>query len=1177
MDDLRILDFDILGNNPKNYIRDEKIPLTDQTCPWFIPDGAPFFADGFELYDEKGALIPPRLYSFVGDFIPFTELTGKSVWSFIRLDETVRKANKFVTANYRSIGAYFIPRNELEDWLEKIKTGVIPVGWEKVYGLPLTYNPSWHIHSAITEIGDWYELTWFFEALKNVRLTRDPNLDKTINSVVDQAYKDLKRIKAEQLQRLFDHDHNYSAPHKTHRKYLDLGNRDNYRVATPAEEAEGKSMTVLSTPRGARLKIQTVIPDTEKLMQNGVLPISLLGGGDFIPPTIDGSFEGLGSDNESTGFCLENNGRLMLLTRHFDGRNKALYFSFTENYRTNKNGNNILFTGFKYSHPTITPDSIIAGSNHKVLMVGKENTAEWYLAVTNGTFNPASHSFSKVDMTRVIALAFNGSGGNYTAAQGAKANVHFMGDYIYLIQSTNKNGYGDSGTQYFFRVKTQDVIAGKAVAWEHVKLTYLDYDGISRVSFDYFLMVVPVYNANNKLTRAGYGYNPPFTTYSGFYRKFITYSAEHPTTKNKVVLHLLGHQFNTYVENGVSNAVGPDLDMTYDFNPATGAMTVMDKAPYVTWDQNGVPRTAAGVVTDNPCPYGSDMTFSTNSPATVVLPNGDLLNSNGHDSAKTYPRNYVVATAPTLTTEWEMVRRSLYTLSKLANFQRYRQYSVLASPLKSNVYPGVVCYCQDGEVFTALNQTDNSRAIFFKKVSGPYQVRSESALINYPTALARPLINDVYKTNIPPWKSGINMTGTAAQLSSAGREMGDYGMSTGTFTGSGTNHFLTVNDDKFQGIYSGYLWWPKAFSRVLNQDMTATYTVTSKYGITQSLLNKLFADHVPAGIATTKASQLSITMFPANNGPMFNGISIGMMAFTYYAGNSVARIKTITFRPTIEAANSSHPDIDVITGITVLNSYDDILTSQAIENNWNTTSMGLQYGTMVPNLQCYRNGNNIEFYYYTGAAYPVVGNTHQSASKGTLNITNGVITDYVAQTSNWLPDPSTLQAIPNAGLANNQFVNNGSSPSAQVAIAPGGQPYLMASTYPSPLWSVFFKEGTRVLINGTKYLLPIGVVDLRDIDPSPANKTFYIYVGVDEDGAKYLITRNRMRHNNFLLPAATVVCGEKQVLSITTRQPFLIGDLILNAGREPGTIPASNGLPMDDGSFRYVYSSDLTS
>lgn len=1168
MNDLRVLEFDVLGTNPKNYIRDEKIPLVDKTCPWVIPNGSPFFEADIELYDERGALIPRRLYTLVGDFIPFSETTGKPVWCFIELAEEVRKANAFVTANYRSIGAYFLPRNELEDWLRKIREGVIPVGWEKIFGLPLTYNPSWHIHNVKTEIGDWYELSFFFQALANLRLTRGPGDNQLIDTAVKQASEDLKTLKAQYLKQLTDHDGDYDNPHETDKSHLLLGNRDNFPIGTPQQQAEGKLGNVLSTPRGARLKLQATVPDTEKLMQNGVLPISLMGGGDFIPPAIDGSFEGIGSDNESTGFCLENNGRLMLLTRHYDGRNSALFFSYVDNYKVGQNGNNIVFTGYKYNNAFISgdgvePDVVIAGSNHKFMMVGRNGTDKWYLCLTNGTFNPASHSYVRVNMTNVNAALFQNNTGSFNRPE--QLTAHRMGDYIVLIGSTDRLGRGQNGTQFFFRVKIADILAGRDVSWEKMTLTYTDYDGLTRSNVDYYQMFTEQGAVGKPTSKAGYVLNPPATEWLGLYRKFAAFSAEHPSDKTRNRVHMVAHTFFIYQINGVSTSNGPDLDIVYDLNPATGVMTLVTKTPPCSVDQLGnFTEIATGKLIPNPCPIGPDMTFSTGNCSSVVLPDGTNFSSAGYDSAKAYPRTMWVRKCSTLKTDWDMLGVNLYDMYYNNGYNHYRHFSVIASPLKNNTFPSSLCYASDGEVFTSLNQSDNSRGVFFKRISGPYQRRTEITLTRYPNILSRPLSNDVFKANLPTGCTFMSMTGTAAQLSSAGREMGDFGISVGKWV----NNNITIGD-QIQGNFGFEQCFPKTFSKVLNQDMTATYTVNSYYGLTNAQLTQLYAQYAPGAIGD---KAVSIVMFPAENGPMFSGIAIGIMAFVYYVGNSTEKVRLVSFKATIEAANASHPNVDVIKSFQITGNVEGTNTQALIDKNWN---LGIQDGTMVPNLQVYRSGNDLRIYWYTGFQYQVTGNTNVAALHANVDAQSGAITNYNPQSSNWLPDSSNFQAIPNVGISNNNYVGDGSSPSAQTVNGADNNTYLIASTYPSPLWSVFFKEGTRVLINGTKYMLPPGIVDLRDIDPAPANKTFYVYVGVDENGAKYLITKNRMRHNNFLLPAATVVCGEKQVLRIDTRQPFLLAGFIVEASREPGTIPASSGLPMDVGTFRYIYQSDL--
>lgn len=1171
MGDLRILDFDLLGNMPQNKIDREEIPLKDKNCPWVIPNGSPFFANNIRVFNEKGGeLKPERDFRVEGEFIPFCEMTGKSIVSFIWLSDLIRANNSKVFVSYQSLGAWFIPRNDLEGWLKQVEEGVVPLDWTRIFGLPDTFPPSYHIHDIITEIGDWYELSFIFQYLTNIRLTRNKDLSTEIDQVMTDAYAKLVAKRDEQLGILKTHDSHYVNPHDEDKNTIGAGNILNVPTAKEADMAS-KSDQFYVTPLQARLRVESTTSDTGVLLKNGAMPVSLLGGGDFIPPTIDGSFEGIGSDNESTGFCLENNGRLMLLTRHFDGRQAALFFSFVDNYKKTPGGNTIVFTGFKYTNQFIAADgieadSIVAGSNHKVLMVGKKDTANWYICLTNGTFDPASHSFVKVDMTNVNAKAFNLATANYD--QDSRATIHKLGDWFYLIQSTHINGNGDSGTQYFFRVRVADVLAGKNVAWEHVKLTYVDFDGVQRVNFDYYQMLTMVGTADGKCSKAGYYFDPPMDTYTGFYRKYVTYSGEHPTDKNRANIHMIGHMYLQYLVPGKISAVGPDIDMTYEINPNTGVLTIQDKAPLVQIDPTGLVRDLNGNTVPSPNPYGADMTFSSGNSATVVLTNGDVLNSNGPDSAKTYPRNFVVMTTPGVTNDWEATRRSLFAMSNIAGIYRYRQHSVIASPLKNNTYPGCVSYCFDGEVFTSLNQNDNNRGMFFKQVTGPYQLRDEVKMKNYSRAVSRPLTNNVYKTNLLNWLTSINMTGTAAQLSSAGREMGDYGMSVGKFV----NLTTFRPDGKFLGAFEGIdHCWPKDFTRTLNQDMTAQYDVTKHYGIKTALLQSLYNTHTPG---SSKDKACSIAMFPAGNGPMFNGIDIGLAVFVYYVGNSTVRVRLVTFKPVIEAANAAHPTVDVITGLNVIAINDEICNTSIIDSAF---AIGVQDGTMVPNLQCYRNGNSMDFYWYTGFSYGVVGNTNIATCNATVNLVNGAVTNYEATPSNWLPDTSNRQMVPNVGSCQNVFVNNGSSPSAQLCQTPdGSQFFVLASTYPSPLWSVFFKEGTRVLINGTKYMLPIGIVDLRDIDSDPRNKTFYIYVTVDENGAKYIITQNRLRHNNFLLPAATVVCGEKQVLRIDTRQPFMIGDLILQTGREAGTIPASSGMPMDEGSFRYVYQHDLS-
>lgn len=66
-----------------------------------------------------------------------------------------------------------------------------------------------------------------------------------------------------------------------------------------------------------------------------------------------------------------------------------------------------------------------------------------------------------------------------------------------------------------------------------------------------------------------------------------------------------------------------------------------------------------------------------------------------------------------------------------------------------------------------------------------------------------------------------------------------------------------------------------------------------------------------------------------------------------------------------------------------------------------------------------------------------------------------------------------------------------------------------------------------------------------------------------------------MSQGPFLIKAAVVVTNEKQIFSINRYQTFMVGSYVIQPNREGGTIPVSNGLPMEEGSLNYFTKQDL--
>ena len=48
------LAFDPHGTNTNNDIKDEVQKLTDKTCPWIVPNGAPFVAGSVKIKTSDG-------------------------------------------------------------------------------------------------------------------------------------------------------------------------------------------------------------------------------------------------------------------------------------------------------------------------------------------------------------------------------------------------------------------------------------------------------------------------------------------------------------------------------------------------------------------------------------------------------------------------------------------------------------------------------------------------------------------------------------------------------------------------------------------------------------------------------------------------------------------------------------------------------------------------------------------------------------------------------------------------------------------------------------------------------------------------------------------------------------------------------------------------------------------
>lgn len=1195
MDPFKIVQFDIRGTNPDNRIIDEKMLIKDKTCPWIIPNGSPFFAEQTltKIYDQRGAeLTLGRDYFFEQEFVPFCDLSGRSICTFIRLSDAVLAANSFVTGTYQSIGAWFVPRNNLDEWLDKMTHGKIPVPWAKVFGVPPTLPPELHKHTVITEIGDWYELSFFWNYMAGIYRTRDVGIYEEADIVINDAFEQLKAIKLAQLARINAHDSDYNVPHGTTKFHIELGNLDNFGTATPADELAGTRADLFSTPLGVQQLAASYQPDTQQAMRAGIIPISQLGNDSFIPPMISGSFEGMGQQTECSAICLEPNGLVMLLSNHNDGRTKGLYFSVVENY--NKDNIKITYTNYKYKPPVLASlgydvDRVIAGSGNKVIMTGVLGTNDWFIALTNNTLDPAAHNYVRCDMSAVTAFFGSPYGNQPVFGNHDQATIHHMGAYLVLVQSWNDAGVPKSR---MYRVLTEDVRAGRDVAWAAMALTYVDWDGTQYNGVTDFVPQKNVRNANNKVVSFGrFLAKQPFDFISSL-RRHLNVSWPQTGGGGNHYIHFQSYFHMSYTDTtGVpyANIVAGVSEMFYIINPANGAMSLQFRSPQVLIDFLPGADPLAG--------YRQYREFTTalvgyQSPATVVFPTGEMLSAVIFEGAAEFPVRLQVTSFNGVTSAEGLLSRALDTDVTSVKSQRVTT-PVVVPATKNGCFPGTLTYEADGELFEAADQTDPAlnRKTYYRKVSGGYAIREGvNNLTLGANIYSRPLTTEIYLSNLLHTDGTMSITGDAAALAAGGVELGSGSLSyCGWSSYYAATEFIPENP-KLRAPASGNVMvsFPRTYTKTLDPvKKEATFEATSFYGFRWAVIDQITA-YCPG--ATRKA--FTITHLGNENGGMFQGLNLSIIMLNWIVeATGRYRSKVMIARPNVEAPNADHPGVHLITSFTMLHVLADVSTCpQAVFTQREQFVKNPQVFMSKPNLTAYRSGNNLKVklacahYHvpmsYEGAIYTIFD----------LNLaTSQIDTLAVGSISRILIDPCVMW--PGVGMTDVTLVSNNPENTSITppAIGPyqytgggaaiyvkSGSGYIVpCSVYPETGWILFITAGIKLMINGTSYEMEGGTIDLRDVDPAPQNKTFWVYATIEDNKPKFIVSAVKLRRRSSLLPACTLTTNDKQILTIVRHQPFLIGDYMLSYTREAGIIPVSSGFPQDAGNFSFLRNAEL--
>lgn len=1198
--DIKIIkDFDVQGTNPNNTVVKEEIVLKDKTCPWVIPNGAPFFGD------YPGSSVPiVRVYSATNveltrdtdywveeEFIPLVAVTGRPIMCFIRLSDAVLAANAKVFVSYQSTGAYFIVRNGLQKLLDKVQKPERSVDWSQVIDVPTSFPAGHHWHSIKTELGDWFELTRFFVYIANSIKTRPYGPWKTISGPIKAFFDQLYAARDLQQGRIRSHGDNYNNPHVFTKQLALMDKHPNYATGTVAEHIAGAASNLLATPEGVQAIVSDTTVDTSNTMDMGVMPISKFGGDSFIPPNISGSFEGLGALSVSSAIVLEKTGLLMLVSAHNDGRNTGLYYSYCTEYDTTRS--NIVFTGFKYEAPSLAsrgfnPTTVISGSNADIIMVADLVTSEYYLARTNGTLEATAHQYVKMNMAPVWAKV----SADYKDNEARTAIVR-VGDYAILVIA---NGFGINEITTLFKCPLADLVNATDATWVHLPLTYKDYDGVQYTNSDVFRPWVwqsaapdPGYKRMGPTT-----YLQPATSLNKNGRT-ACFATKHATNSALGYIAFVIYANGTRVVNGAAATGQGEYVIAYQLNPVTGVMVETSRPPPNEVDFVNMTQAQRDQGTQRFYRQYYNSVIQNATAAIVALDNGDIIMSTS-GSGLNFPRSLTVLIYEDRANGAQLLTKPLDKVAAPIKLQR-NVIPVVMSPLLSGTTPSRATYEVDGELYMAQDLAANNRKVYFRKVAGPYAVRPELTNLTYSNVRSRPLTNDVYNTNLTYEDPPIGMSGSAAVLAAGNTECGSTSFSMMGYSSMGARHlYPRAALFKAPAANSMVLSCPRTYSKTIEEAAKKViYKADTFYGCRQDLLDK-FKAMIPAVYTDYLPWSVSISMLQDVAGGAFKGLNLGL-AIISFSDPSKAFMRQIfvLFRPTIENPNADHPDVYLLKDIVELDrsaAYRSAANVRIPEQQLVVTGAVTQ-----GSLQIYRDADTLSAFSILPYSTNATGTIYtRQLGWVVINLTTNKFDKVVSHSIGWSSGDLGVP-IPKVGFSDFVIGTGNTTENTSLGFHPTIKPYdatggvgrvfphtnldgsvdiYMGPTgYPAVGWTVFFQDGVSMMVNGTPYSVPGISVDLRDIDPTPTNKVFYVYVTLEDKRGRYVISDTKLRQTARRMHVATITTSATQILTIERFQPFLIGDLELSNVRKGGGIPVSSGLPQDDGDFVFLKQSEL--
>ena len=403
--DIPLYKLDLTGSDPFNKVSSEYMFRSEvKNNNIVIPPKAPFYQKSFKMFDKTGKpLVEGEDYEFYGIMGKLTQYTGKPVGLFVRLlkDELTEWY-----VEYQVVGNFSKLTNEILNMLHSIYEDDRFVLYENIQNKPLWFVPEIHQHDLAYDIFGFTDLVTQLNRITTFQAVSESVSDELLATFQSHLSTYIDGHKAVLMKLINSHITNKQDAHGVNGASIGLGNVDNYLTATLEETIEGLRDDLHITPYNAAIAADAAAGRNDKLFPSGSLPLLRYGSDTFIPPTISGSFEGMGGLYQQICAVVESDGTLLALQRRNNGKTKGLYFLRSLNWTAAKPVWE--FTGYRYQHPTAiaagaTLNRVINGSNDQIMIVGDEDKNIWFWCETKGTLNPDRHILHRITDTNFLA------------------------------------------------------------------------------------------------------------------------------------------------------------------------------------------------------------------------------------------------------------------------------------------------------------------------------------------------------------------------------------------------------------------------------------------------------------------------------------------------------------------------------------------------------------------------------------------------------------------------------------------------------------------------------------------------------------------------------------------------------------------------------------------------------